>query len=242
MATPSETAFNISPDQLSSLSYLSTLLHLFLNRNKNQHRRSIWFRHFSVFRRNLAFLLQDLESLNTIPTSHAARAKKKLSDPILISRIRVRLDHWRDILVPKWHHAFSQLIADQRFSVLGLFLMGVLAEVCQIVGLIVELEEMGHEEVRRAIEAFGSEESGLIGLGKAEEADDGMREDAGEIIAREDRREEVSQETIEVLPPATGGEGVTKSRKRAPDAATEERRKKKKRKKVGGDAIDDIFG
>ncbi|KAF2206843.1 hypothetical protein CERZMDRAFT_5793, partial [Cercospora zeae-maydis SCOH1-5] len=146
-------------------------------RNKNQHRHSLWYRPFTTFRSNLSSLIRDLETLYTIPSSHAAKAKKKATDPAVVQRIRARLDHWRDFLVPKWHLAFSQVIADQRFSALGLFLMAALAEVCQVVGISRDLEDQGDEEVRKAIEALGQEEMG-VAISRAEMDD--RREDVGE--------------------------------------------------------------
>lgn len=240
IGTISQEEFDLSQEKVFELQHLSNLLHLFQTRNKNQHHHSIWYRHFDIFRRQLHKLLQDFSTLNTVPTTHAAKAKKKVSDPILMTRIRTRLSHWRDILVTKWQHAFSQLIADQRFSVLGLFLTATLAEVCQTVGITAELEEMGQEEVQRAIEAFGREEWG----GEAQRDEDERIEDAGQVISREE-----DAELVAPVPKTEDGEAnvslpvkaVEKTRKRSFELTTEVK-KKKRRKKVGGDAIDDIFG
>ncbi|PPJ50729.1 hypothetical protein CBER1_08131 [Cercospora berteroae] len=227
--TPSELSFTISPPNLSHLTHLSFLLHLLHHRNKNQHRHSIWFRHFCTFRQNLSILLRDLETLNFIPTSHAAKAKKKVTDPGLIERIRARLDFWRDVSVGKWHLAFSQLIADQRFSALGLFLMGTLAEVCDTVGISKELEVMGDEEVRMAIEAFGEEKMGVV-ITREQGVEDLGGEDKGEVVFR-------TEIEVENQP-----RGDTEWQSEKTVARSEKPKKKKKRKREGGDVMDDIFG
>lgn len=154
---------------------------------------------------------------------------------------------------------FSQLVADQRFGVLGIFLLAVLAQVCGIVGITAEWEEMGEVEVRKAIEAFGremrgdendgggggddEEVQGLLGCGENEAA-----EDAGQVVSREGEGEVAlalvadgiggGDERLDVLPAGSVGD----SRKRKSEGTVDVKKKKKKRKRVGGDAIDDIFG
>ncbi|KAL9530321.1 hypothetical protein SMMN14_05918 [Sphaerulina musiva] len=256
----SQEQFNISPSSLSELHHLTTLLHLFHTRNKNQHSHSIWYRHFNIFRRQLSHLTSNLTTLNTIPTTshHAQTHKKKTVDPILIARIRARENYWRDFLARKWQRAFSQLVADQRFGVLGIFLLAVLAHVCGIVGITAEWEEMGEVEVRKAIEAFGREMRGDDG-GDDDEEEDEVRgllgrgeneaaEDAGQVVSREGEGEVAvalvadgirgGDERLDVLPARSVGD----TRKRKSEGAVDVKKKKKKRKRVGGDAIDDIFG
>lgn len=143
---------------------------------------------------------------------------------------------------------------------LGIFLLAVLAQVCGIVGITAEWEEMGEVEVRRAIEAFGremrgdendgggggggdEEVRGLLGRGENEAA-----EDAGQVVSREGEGEVAvalvadgirgGDERQDVLPAGSVGD----SRKRKSEGTVDVKKKKKKRKRVGGDAIDDIFG
>lgn len=132
-------------------------------------------------------------------------------------------------MVAKWHLAFSQLIADQRFSALGLFLMGTLAEVCGIVGILKELEEKGDEEVRMAIEAFGEEEMG-VAITREEEVRNSGGEDQGEVVFRTEI--EVENQPL--------GDAERQSEKQV--ARSEKPKRKKKRKREGGDVMDDIFG
>lgn len=143
---------------------------------------------------------------------------------------------------------------------LGIFLLAVLAQVCGIVGITAEWEEMGEVEVRKAIEAFGremrgdendddggggddEEVRGLLGRGENEVA-----EDAGQVVSREGEGEVAvasvadgirgGDERLDVLPAGSVGD----SRKRKSEGTVDVKKKKKKRKRVGGDAIDDIFG
>lgn len=141
---------------------------------------------------------------------------------------------------------------------LGIFLLAVLAQVCGIVGITAEWEEMGEVEVRKAIEAFGremrgeddddggggdEEVRGLLGRGENEAA-----EDAGQVVSREGEGEVAlalvadgivgGDERLDVLPAGSVGD----SQKRKSEGTVDVKKKKKKRKRVGGDAIDDIFG
>ena len=146
-----------SKEHLANLEHLSNLLHLFNHRNKNQHRRSIWWRHFSIFRRHLNHIIEDYGALNEVPSTHLERARKRSKNDSLRIRISQRLTLWQDILAPKWHHAFSQLVADGRFAALGVMLLAVLSQTCQILGLVEAFDELGQAEVEKAIEDFGKE-------------------------------------------------------------------------------------
>ncbi|KAK6436144.1 Ribonuclease MRP protein subunit rmp1 [Oleoguttula sp. CCFEE 5521] len=129
--------------QLDDLTHFSSLLRLFHHRNKNQHRRSIWYRHFSTFHRQLTKLLNLHSTVSATPTTHTERAKHKARLPELRIRITQTLDLWQDVLVPKWAHTFGQLIADGQFAVLGMVLTGALAGVCGTLGINARLERAG---------------------------------------------------------------------------------------------------
>ncbi len=130
-----ENLSKFSASDLKSLQHLSGLLYLFHHRNKNQHRRSIWWRHFSTFRRQLNNLVSEVQSLHEVPTTHLQRSKKKAQDLETKDLVSKRIEFWIDVLVPKWHSTFSQIVTDGRFAVLGLVLIAVLAQACQITGI-----------------------------------------------------------------------------------------------------------
>ena len=132
-------------DDLALLTHLSSLLHLLHHRNKNQHRRSTWYRHLSLFRRHLSHLIADYITLLATPTTNLERARLRTQTPALQRRISKRLAFWQDVLVGKWQRAFSQVVADGRFSVLGLVMLGCLGGVCRVVGVVEGLEVLGQE-------------------------------------------------------------------------------------------------
>ncbi|KAK5129524.1 hypothetical protein LTR08_003183 [Meristemomyces frigidus] len=203
----------------------------------------MWWRHFSILRKQLQYVSTEVKTLHEIPTTHLARVKKKADDPYTSQRIEQTLSFWCDTMVPKWQHAFSQLSADGRFAVLGLVLLATLAEACRIVGITAAFEELGQVEVEKVLMQFANEdwEQGyrLDGVGKA-------GEDVGEVVVRDLNVEDV-QHTGPML-----GKAAVEPRGLLPQTApaalqlagkrktirTEERASKKRRK---GNAIDDLF-
>lgn len=232
-----EKALNILETSQAQLTHLTSLLHLFHHRNKNQHRHSIWYRHFSLFRRSLNQLTSAIDHLNTTPTTNLARTLKKREDARLISEHEKRLVFWKDVMVPRWQRAFGQLVADGRFAVLGVVLMAVLSEVCGLVGVTGMFEEVEVEvkpgEAERVLGEFGREELRQV-------------EDHGEVVRREE-----DSETVDVAAKAkASGAPTSKSTEVVKDAPKPSKKrssevpekKSKKRRKKTGNAIDDIFG
>ena len=205
MAQPDLTS--LSKESLDQLNHFSILLHLFYHRNKNQHRRSTWWRHFSIFRRHLSHLLSDYASLLSVPSTNLERTRKKARDQTIRARIEQRLGFWQNVLVPRWSRAFGQVVVDGRFAVLGLVLMSILAAVCAGVGLVARFEELGQVEVERVLEEFGREVWGGEAVGVSVEGEvEGLLgigyEDAGRRVEREDNGEAVERQ---------GDDGVTHS-------------------------------
>jgi len=138
-STPPLTLFNPPSTLLTSsqpqttLLTQSRLLHLLHHRNKNQHRRSNWYRHFSSFRREVKKLcgelglscltsetapahppkkhhghgtLQGISTSTSTSTSTALRALKasRAAKHEAQRRATLRLTFWQDAgLVYKWH-------------------------------------------------------------------------------------------------------------------------------------------
>nr|OQO03413.1 hypothetical protein B0A51_18055 [Rachicladosporium sp. CCFEE 5018] len=246
----------LSQAQLAELTHFSSLLHLFHHRNKNQHRRSIWYRHFSIFHRQLTKLLNLYAMATASPTTHTERAKHKARLPELQTRITQTLDFWQDVLVPKWAHAFAQLIADGQFAVLGMILTGMLAGVCGLLGVNARLEKAGVaiEEAEQA-EMVKVEHDAIVGKvpGPASKKPTGNDDDDLGV-----RLERVPSDAVSALEPVTvrqsdgsnveqrapvaslqSSQGHVKSMKSdSPRPAIKSIKKKRKR----GDAIDDLFG
>lgn len=241
-----------SKPKQAELQHLADLLHLFHHRNNNQHRRATWYRHFSTFRKQLNLLNLDIATLNAAPATHLERSRKLKRDVEVKGLIQRRVEVWKDVYVEKWFLAFSQVVADGRFAVLGLVLLGALAGVCETVGVTGLLEGEGEERCREAIERFGREvadgrEGGLPAVG----------EDVGVAVRREghdsdvqavaERRPAIADSKHPALTttkrriPALEGDAppAPPPKRSAPSVETKAVRKPKKRKK--GDAIDDLF-
>lgn len=225
---------SFSKHDQENLEHIADLLHLFHHRNKNQHRRSIWWRHFSTFRRQLNALVEDIRGLNKIPTTHLERTKKKARDKETQNKISERLTFWQDVLVSKWQNAFSQAVADGRFSVLGLVLTAALAQVCQIVGITTTFEDLGQTEVEKVLDEFSREQSWDDG-GHANVSADG-EEDVGQVVARGEVKADDRFDTNTV---PHGHKKIVRDKATAkPSKATTQPARKKRRK---GNAIDDLF-
>lgn len=224
------------------LQHLLDLLHLFAHRNQNQHRRSIWWRSFSTLRRNLNKVVDDIECLRHVPATHSERVKKKAEDKQTSLHLQQQLQHWQDVMVAKWFQAFSQVVADGRFAVLGLVLTAVLSDVSRILGIISAYEGLAQAEVEKVLDKFAKETWDGAAMSKqlgtvlpSFEAN----EDVGELVARSSVARGLSESpslahkepdppTSRQLPP-----------KRKPDEERSAARKSKKRRK--GNAIDDLF-
>ncbi|KAF2219707.1 hypothetical protein BDZ85DRAFT_298638 [Elsinoe ampelina] len=249
-----------TPHDLSTLTHLSSLLHLAHHRNSNQHRRAAWYRPFSLLRRHLSRLLKLYTTLLSVPDSFSARHKKKSQDRITTVRIQEELEFMRDVLFPRAWRGFSQLVADGRFAVLGTVLLAVLGEMGRVTGVTRGMEEEeAQREVERVLERCGGEwEDAGGGLGGEEDVGmvvgrEGEEGDVGEVVEREDGEgdvegvaKDVRDETVEqeAKEPKSLPQPVMeqKLKKRKVDDAVKVKDKAKKRKKrEGGDAIDDLF-
>lgn len=226
-------AIQYSKDDTENLSHLSDLLHLFHHRNKNQHRRSLWWRHFSIFRRQLNRLVEEIKTLNEVPKTHLERSRKKVKDRETQSNIAQRRKYWQDVLVPKWQNAFSQIVADGRFAVLGLVLLAALAQVCQINGIITAYDDLGQAEVEKVLEDFSKEQwEAETEPQEAEQRDD---EDLGVVITRE----EASATHVSAVSPVSTEDGLEKVLQ--PVRSSKDNRKPPRKKRRTGNAIDDLF-
>lgn len=190
-------------------------------------------------------MTEEARSLNEVPTTNLARAKKKSQDIVTQDKLLKRLTFWQDVLVPKWQLAFSQLVADGRFAVLGLVLVATLAEICKIAGITASFEEMGQTEVEKVLEAFAEE--GWHAEHQSNLEGDLAKEDMGVVIQRDDllpiATEDASFDGNVAAVAANKGAKearstrATRSKKRSPVPSMTTAKKRRKK----GDAIDDLF-
>ncbi|KAM0801980.1 hypothetical protein BDR22DRAFT_148911 [Usnea florida] len=95
---------------IAQLQATDRIFHLLRQRNKNQHRRSKWWKWFSMLKRCVSNLI------------HEVQAKESW-------RAQARLQHFSQVLLPRCHSSFTQLIQDIQFSTLGLTLLAELSKI-----------------------------------------------------------------------------------------------------------------
>lgn len=231
-------------DQRGEIQNLSRLSNMLYHRNKNQHRRSHWWRHFNVFRRQLKSISIEL-GIRT--SSYGGRST--IQDSELSERLQQRLRTWSEVYVVKWHGAFSQVLAEKRFVAIGLVLLAILGKACALLGVLDNLVSDGGDEVGRSLGAFADSDLNYPTASEnhatLNEEEDG---DLGVVVARDD-----AYLKIRVQPPLEDGvrlkskaistpkpkEKTVKSPNTGDSESTRMAKKKKKKRK--GNAIDDLF-
>lgn len=170
MAAPiSATALmNASQHDKAMLVDIYELLNNLFARNRNQHRRSHWWKNLHAFRKQLTLLLSEMES------------GRKSERP---AKIEARLKYWDEKCVHVWYCQFSQLIAVGPFAMLGLVMMASVARLCRITGITTAYEEIASTDIRGVLSASDelalSDEFGNV-------IDEEPEWDEGVVIARED--------------------------------------------------------
>ncbi|KAI0902256.1 hypothetical protein F4806DRAFT_446242 [Annulohypoxylon nitens] len=140
-------------EALDKLEPLQPVLQGFNHRNRAQHRHATWWASFGMLRRHLDRLIESLHDSSAAYSTSGGKKRKRGDDGNGNGYDRAERktrDHvkWvRDILVPKCYFAFSQLTADNQFAILGVVLLGALAQLnaccVQLIGevVIVDVEE-----------------------------------------------------------------------------------------------------
>ncbi|KAI9741869.1 MAG: hypothetical protein M1834_000257 [Cirrosporium novae-zelandiae] len=135
---------------LPLLTQTSHLLHILHHRNKNQHHHSHWWRYLCQLRRHISKLILAIERGNR-------------------RDVEGRVRFLRDVFLGRCLVAFSNLVADNQFAVLGVVLVG---EVGRVWGLV-----SGEDDDEDDKEGVGE-----VGLG-SNSADE---EDLGDVVPREE--------------------------------------------------------
>ncbi|KAF2031406.1 hypothetical protein EK21DRAFT_63245 [Setomelanomma holmii] len=107
-------------------------------RNKNQHRRSHWWKGLHAFRKQLALLLTDMQ---------LSKEKEKEA------KLEARLRYWDQDMIHQWYYQFSQLVAVGPFAMMGLVMMASVARVCRISGITAVYEEIASAEMQGVLSA-----------------------------------------------------------------------------------------
>ncbi|KAE9374371.1 hypothetical protein N431DRAFT_503242 [Stipitochalara longipes BDJ] len=257
------------PTPKESLIATHQLLHLTHHRNKNQHRLSKWYKSFSILRRQIAKLITELRTLETAELYSTAPGKGVVGEGenryVMAARGKVesRVRFLRMWVFGDCFQAFSNLVADNQYSALGLVLLGSLARVKSILAQLVEEEDAAEPDAGKEglMEVEGAEGPGddfgevvkrdgvLAGLGKL--LDYAVEEGEDERIGRKGTRgkekrpatEETEQLTIANLSQLELEQPGRLNIDKRPgqDMVVHAQRPRKKRKKAKGDAFDDLF-
>ncbi|KAF2474281.1 uncharacterized protein BDR25DRAFT_215714 [Lindgomyces ingoldianus] len=143
------------------------LIRLYI-RNRNQHRRSHWFKSLCQFRKQLGLLIGEIENSKT-------------------SALQQRLRFWDERCIHQWYLTFTQLVAAGQFAVMGLVLMAATARICKISGITEFYEEIGSEDMKAVLRSV--DEGTLVeGWGElvAEEQEEEEGMDMGVVIQRDE--------------------------------------------------------
>ncbi|KAL9044226.1 MAG: hypothetical protein Q9214_002623, partial [Letrouitia sp. 1 TL-2023] len=95
---------------LASLRATTNLLQTLLHRNRNQHRRSLWWKWAGILKR---FALRFLNA----------------SETDRLRLLQSNGSYLRGVILPKCYVSFSQLVADSQYASLGIVLLAELASV-----------------------------------------------------------------------------------------------------------------
>jgi ribonuclease MRP protein subunit RMP1 len=162
------------PTPKESLISTHQLLHLTHHRNKNQHRLSKWYKWFSTLRRQISKLITELETLETAETySSKKKGEENKYVKAARERVEVRVAFLRERVIGDAYLAFSNLVADNQYSALGLALLGSLARVQSVLGQLVRSEKEVNIEVVEEAKGGESQRSNARG------------DDLGEPVKRE---------------------------------------------------------
>jgi ribonuclease MRP protein subunit RMP1 len=215
-------AANEPTSAAQQLQNLYHIVHLVYHRNKNQHRRSLWWRHLNSFRRDLRTLSAAAAPTDDPPAPSRPADPTDGGDPAapppaarppppppLPPSLRPLLRRWARDRVPRWRAAFGGILAERRFVAVGLVLLAALAQAADVLGVRGMMEEDARE---RAAGVPGREAADVEGsVGRGEGVDLGVVVERGAVEA--------------------GGVEVETKR-------TEGRKRRKRRK---GNVIDDLF-
>ncbi|KAG8676615.1 RNase MRP subunit [Fusarium poae] len=250
MTTPPDTALLASTSE--SLAPLLPILDGFAHRHKNQHSSAHWWSSFSLLRRAVRNLGQDLvvvsrpkkktksSSNNANPDSHSA-----------LIRAKWMMRH----LVPDAFITFSQLAADNQHAPLGLLLLSVLARTNALLSHLVPSE---HDLESASIDAIDATN---LASDTSRPVKSTVQSIAAEAPSAEtDMGVAISREELLLLQKKTA-KSIPKSDVPSKDSKLKERKSKivhteapkrsskddtkdkpKKKKKKGGDALSSLFG
>ncbi|RFU25992.1 hypothetical protein B7463_g10355, partial [Scytalidium lignicola] len=220
---------------LTTLPAVHDLLNLANHRNKNQHRLSKWWKEFSQLRRHVSKLISELSDpeLRFVHESTAPKKKpkKEKQDRGKESRdkVELRVEFLEDVLIPKCYMAFSNVVADNQYSTLGLLLIGCLARIQKAIRPLRRVEE-----VKTVVDDIPlPSKTDEIDLGER------VRRDQADVLDADSNKAEDEEQVTERKKVKKANENFNDEDKKDGMDSSLPKRPKKKRKK--GDAFDNLF-
>ncbi|KAL2862971.1 uncharacterized protein BJX67DRAFT_385080 [Aspergillus lucknowensis] len=193
------------------------ILHLIFHRNKNQHRRTKWWKWLSILKRTVWNLALSLGSAQErLPSAEFYR------------------QYLADRVVPRCYEAFSVVVADVQFSALGTVLLATLACLSKWTGIDENLKSCSQVETACSDDLLDTTQipSGQEDVGEALSRNGEVSGDFPQL-----RPQEISQPVFwnpgsitPSTPDAVKGPEVLRPKK-----------EKRKKKKIHKNAIDDLF-
>ncbi|RKF63372.1 putative ribonuclease mrp protein subunit rmp1 [Erysiphe neolycopersici] len=241
---------DIYSTSLQRLQEISYLLHLAHHRNKNQHRVARWYKFFGQLRRQIAKLILELDAFTTALKMMGITTRTRIIITDLIKsnkylavahlKIDQRTEFMQLFLVPKCHLAFENLIADNQYAVLGLMLMGLLANLNDI------LPMLPSKNIEENPVIIDTEPNNI----KKNAVRDTQLNDLGEIISRQefkarhqecDNQEKIGKKSIAVMSNNKQRVRNLIEEPRNEETKSHPNTKSRKKKTKKGDIFDDIF-
>lgn len=196
----------MTPDSNDKLSTIKSLIDQIWARNKNQHRAQPWWKSLGMLRKAIAHIMALDESDRSLRLQSnvldAKEVRKRLEQETEIRRERdVWVDWSREVLVPRAYVGFTTLVGDSQFAVLGVALVGILADIMSVVGAPMRLESVG-EEGQKKESSTGRPQAGVRTLAATSLRGTGVQ--TGEVVERMYEGHDDVGEVIERTKPRPG--------------------------------------
>ncbi|KAK5017818.1 RNase MRP subunit [Cryomyces antarcticus] len=224
---------------VEDLHFIEKLLHVMFHRNHNQHRRSVWWKHFAGFRRGLSHLLRDQESVEMLRVTKRGKKLKEDLDKV-DQKMRERIGLWKDVYVEKWWISYEVMAEEQVHEVLCQFAAEEWAGMVEL-GTPTRREDLG-EAVERS--SFGPSSIGAR-RSKSRSESMGVTDSHSERMAVTDSSSgndflgRSTKHDVSMGNPASHAAKRSHGPESSTESSTEAKPPKKKRKKAN--AIDELF-
>lgn len=201
-------------------------IHLVYHRNNNQHRKTHWWRQFSIFKRSINRILQ---RLNRSGGNRRKKENASLQDIVEEPEVQMLIRKFLKFQLPSIYREFQNVLTMGQFVTLAVVLIGLLAR-CRSLLLKLQSEEEGEGEGERERESVTAiDEMRFI---KKVDEDLGM-----EVVIEE---EEVGEGEHSIETKIVDQDIATIDFVDNTDKKKSKKKSKKKKKKKS--VIDDIFG